>query len=505
VLETEGKTAGKFGPANGAVADKLIEAGNLLARGRLEHSYPHSWRSKAPVIYRSTPSGSSAWTSPCCRARALRETALESIERTAFFPEGGQARIRNMVESRPDWLISRQRAWGTPLAMFVDRDTNEPLQDEAVNARIVEAIRAEGADAWFTRDAREFLGEGYDPEQYEKIEDILDVWFDSGATHAFAVEGRNDSAWPADLYLEGSDQHRGWFQSSLLEACATRGRPPFKAVLTHGFTLDEAGEKMSKSKGNTVAPQTVIKESGAEILRLWTASVDYEDDQRIGKTVLATVSDSYRKLRNTVRYLLGALADFEEAERIGLEAMPPLERFVLHRLWALDGQVRAAYGAYRFSDVTARSPTSAPTSCRPSTSTSARTASTATGPDSDRRRAARHRDGPGVRAADRLALAPALLHHRGGLDHPVPDGGSNCLPHFPETPRPGATTPRRSAGPRSSGCYRWSPPPSRSSVGRSGSAARSTQPRGSMWRTASFWPLSTGSTRRRCSAPARRR
>ncbi|MDP8915885.1 MAG: class I tRNA ligase family protein, partial [Pseudomonadota bacterium] len=242
-----------------------------------------------------------------------------------------------------------QRAWGTPLAMFVDRETGEPLRDEAVNSRIQAVIAAEGADAWFTRDSSEFLV-GYDPDRFEKIEDILDVWFDSGSTHAFTLEGRPDSAWPADLYLEGSDQHRGWFQSSLLEACATRGRPPYKAVLTHGFTLDEAGEKMSKSKGNTVEPQTVIKESGAEILRLWVATVDYEDDQRIGKTVLGTVGDAYRKLRNTVRYLLGALAGFEDAERIGLESMPPLERFVLHRLWELDRQVRAAYETYRFSE-----------------------------------------------------------------------------------------------------------------------------------------------------------
>ena len=256
-----------------------------------------------------------------------------------------------MVESRPDWLISRQRAWGSPLAMFVDRKTGEPLKDEAVNARILKAISEEGADAWFTRPDADFLGNEYDPANYEKIEDILDVWFDSGSTHSFVLEGREDTHWPADLYLEGSDQHRGWFQSSLLEACGTRGRAPFDAILTHGFVLDEHGEKMSKSKGNTTEPQIITKESGAEILRLWVAMSDYSEDLRIGKTILQTTIDAYRKLRNTVRYLLGALAGFDEAERLPLDQMPPLERYILHRLWALDGQVRAAYEAYRFQDV----------------------------------------------------------------------------------------------------------------------------------------------------------
>ena len=350
VLETEGKKAGKFGAANGAVAEKLIEAGNLLARGRLEHSYPHSWRSKAPVIFRNTPQWFIRMDEPLITGDTLRETALRAIDGTVFHPEAGRNRIRGMVGDRPDWLISRQRAWGTPLAMFVDAETNEPLMDEAVNARVVAAIREGGADAWFTRPASEFLGD-LDPEQYEKIDDILDVWFDSGATHAFTLEGRDDSRSPADLYLEGSDQHRGWFQSSLLEGCATRGHAPYKTVVTHGFTLNEQGEKMSKSLGNAVEPQTIIKQSGADILRLWVALTDYMEDQRIGKTVLQTTVDAYRKLRNTLRYLLGALAGFDEAERIALDAMPPLERFILHRLWELDAQVRRAYEAYRFQDV----------------------------------------------------------------------------------------------------------------------------------------------------------
>jgi isoleucyl-tRNA synthetase len=346
VLETEGKKSGQFGPANGAVIDKLIEAGNLLARGRLEHSYPHSWRSKAPVIFRNTPQ----WFVRVADD-GLRAVALKAIDETRFYPAQGKNRIRSMVESRPDWLISRQRAWGSPLAMYVDKKTGQPLRDEAVNARILRAITEEGADAWFLRPDAEFLGNSYDPADYEKIEDILDVWFDSGSTHAFVLEGREDSRSPADLYLEGSDQHRGWFQSSLLESCGTRGRAPYRGVLTHGFVLDEHGEKMSKSKGNVTDPAVIAKDNGVEILRLWVAMSDYAEDLRIGKTILQTTIDAYRKLRNTVRYLLGALHGFDPAERVGLEDMPPLERFVLHRLWQLDAQVRGAYETYRFQDV----------------------------------------------------------------------------------------------------------------------------------------------------------
>jgi isoleucyl-tRNA synthetase len=354
VLETEGRKAGKFGPANDEVIRALIKAGTLLARGRLEHSYPHSWRSKAPVIFRNTPQWFIRLDEPLNDAvhggRTLRQTALDAIDVTAFYPESGRNRIRSMVESRPDWLISRQRAWGSPLAMFVEKATGQPLVDPDVNGRIVGRIAAEGADAWFTRPAADFLG-NRDPAAYEKIEDILDVWFDSGSTHAFTLEGRPDSRWPADVYSEGSDQHRGWFQSSLLEACGTRGRAPYNAIMTHGFTLDEKGEKMSKSLGNMVEPQEITAKSGAEILRLWAALADYSEDQRIGPTILQTTVDAYRKLRNTVRYLLGALDGFDDAERLEAEAMPPLERFILHRLWALDGGVRAAYGRYDFAEV----------------------------------------------------------------------------------------------------------------------------------------------------------
>ncbi|HEY2051129.1 MAG TPA: isoleucine--tRNA ligase [Caulobacteraceae bacterium] len=354
VLETEGKKAGKFGPANEAVTKALIEAGTLLARGRLEHSYPHSWRSKAPVIFRNTPQWfirlDEPLNDPVHGGRTLRQTALEAIDATAFYPEAGRNRIRGMVEGRPDWLISRQRAWGSPLAMIVDKASGAPLDDDAVNTRIAEIIAREGADAWFIRPAADFLGNAYDPEAFEKVEDIVDVWFDSGSTHTFVLEGREHARWPADLYLEGSDQHRGWFQSSLLEACATRGRAPYQGVLTHGFTLDEKGEKMSKSLGNAVDPNEVTRVQGAEILRLWAALTDYAEDQRVGPTILQSTVDAYRKLRNTMRYLLGALAGFDEAERLPLEEMPPLERFILHRLWELDRQVRQAYGGYRFAE-----------------------------------------------------------------------------------------------------------------------------------------------------------
>jgi isoleucyl-tRNA synthetase len=437
VLETEGKKAGKFGPANDAVIAKLIEAGTLLARGRLEHSYPHSWRSKAPVIYRATPQWFIRMDTPLDDAvhggKTLRETALAAIDATEFFPAAGRNRIRSMVESRPDWLISRQRAWGSPLAMFVDKVTGHPLNDPDVNARIVAAIEADGADAWFTRDTREFLG-NHDVERFEKVEDILDVWFDSGSTHAFVLSGREHTRWPADLYLEGSDQHRGWFQSSLLESSATRGRAPYDQILTHGFTVTETGEKMSKSLGNAVEPAEVIKQSGAEILRLWAALVDYTEDTRIGPTILQTTVDAYRKLRNTVRYLLGAIAGFEPAERVGLEAMPPLERFILHRLRELDQQVRAAYESYAFEGVIR------PLADFCSNDLSAlffdisKDALYCDQPDSERRRATRT-----VMDAvfERLTiwLAPILAFTmEEAWSTRYPDAGPNALRVFPETP-----------------------------------------------------------------------
>ncbi|WP_339930180.1 isoleucine--tRNA ligase [uncultured Brevundimonas sp.] len=442
VLETEGKKTGKFGPANPAVMEKLIEAGNLLARGRMEHSYPHSWRSKAPIIFRNTPQWFISMDEALKDGDTLRDKALTAIDATAFHPVSGKNRIRSMVEGRPDWLISRQRAWGTPLAMFVDKETGQPLHDAEVDARILTAITEGGADAWFDRPDADFLGQ-HDPKRYEKIGDILDVWFDSGCTHAFTLEprvpalgyvGDRPSHWPADLYLEGSDQHRGWFQSNLLEGCGTRGRAPYEAVLTHGFTQDENGEKMSKSKGNTTDPAVIIKESGADILRLWVALVDYAEDQRIGKQILQTTVDAYRKLRNTVRYLLGALADFDEAERLPLDQMPPLEKFILHRLWELDGQVRDAYADYRFQDVV-----------RPvlefcSNDLSAlyfdirKDALYCDRPDSIRRRAARtvmHE--VFMRLTAWLApLTPFTMEEAWTTRYP--EAGTNCLRVIPETP-----------------------------------------------------------------------
>ncbi|MDO9079043.1 MAG: isoleucine--tRNA ligase [Brevundimonas sp.] len=442
VLETEGKKTGKFGPANGAVMEKLIEAGNLLARGRMEHSYPHSWRSKAPIIFRNTPQWFIRMDTPLADDATLRDRALEAIDKTDFHPEAGRNRIRSMVEGRPDWLISRQRAWGTPLAMFVDKQTGQPLVDAEVDARITAAVAEGGADAWFTRPDADFLG-AHDPARYEKIEDILDVWFDSGCTHAFTLEARDPahgytgdrpSHWPADLYLEGSDQHRGWFQSNLLEGAGTRGRAPYDAVLTHGFTQDENGEKMSKSKGNTTDPATIIKESGADILRLWVSLVDYAEDQRIGKQILQTTVDAYRKLRNTVRYLLGALVGFDEDERLPLDQMPPLEKFILHRLWELDRDVRKAYVEYRFQDVV-RSVLEFCSNDLSALYFDIRKDSLyCDRPDAIRRRAARtvmHE--VFMRLTAWLApLTPFTMEEAWGTRYP--DGGSNCARVIPETP-----------------------------------------------------------------------
>jgi isoleucyl-tRNA synthetase len=328
------------------VCATLIAAGTLLHREEFLHSYPHSWRSKAPLIYRATPN----WFIRMDGEEKIREKALAAIDATHFVPEIGRNRIRSMVESRPDWCISRQRAWGVPIAIFVDKTTHEPLRDPAVMERVVEIFAKEGADSWYRRAGQEFLGNEYDAENFEQVMDIVDVWFESGSTHAFVLEARGLPT-PADLYLEGSDQHRGWFQASLLESVGTRGIAPFKSIVTDGFVLDEQGRKMSKSLGNVTAPQEVNDKYGADILRLWVMNSDTSEDLRIGPEILKQQAELYRRLRNTLRWILGSLDGFTDGERLPDQNFPELERWVLHRLWELDGVVRKAVESHDWTGV----------------------------------------------------------------------------------------------------------------------------------------------------------
>ena len=345
---------GKDGDANGAVIKALIEVGALLAKGTLRHSYPHSWRSKAPVIFRATPQWFASMDKEIPGGGTLRMRAMKAIGDTRWFPKSGENRIAGMVKDRPDWVLSRQRAWGVPLAIFVNKKTDAILNDHAVNARIVDAFKAEGADAWFKPGSAErFLGNAYKADDYEQVKDILDVWFDSGSTHVFTVEQPLEPEWPqkdhADLYLEGSDQHRGWFQSSLLESCATRGRAPYDEVLTAGFVLDREGDKMSKSVGNVILPQTIADKNGADIFRLWVASSDFTQDLRMGNDIIQSNTDAYRRLRNTIRFMLANLSGFDEKERIGHDKMPELERYILAKLAEIDAVVRDSYTQYDFN------------------------------------------------------------------------------------------------------------------------------------------------------------
>ena len=332
---------GKEGNANKAVIAALIECNQLFAQGKYRHQYPHSWRSKAPLILRNTPQWFISMQKHDLRSKALRE-----VENVQWIPPTGRNRISTMIQNRPDWVVSRQRAWGVPLTIFVNKKNGQILQDIQVNTRIIKAICEKGADVWFERDPQIFLGENYQKDDYEQITDILDVWFDSGVTHSFVLEKRADLQFPADLYLEGSDQHRGWFQSSLLTSCGIHNQAPYKAVLTHGFTMDAQGRKMSKSSKNVIDPQKIIQQVGADIIRLWTVSCNYADDQRIGQEIIKANTESYRKMRNTLRFILGNLNGYNMREQVEIQNMPELEQFILHKLHRLDILIRENYNTF---------------------------------------------------------------------------------------------------------------------------------------------------------------
>ena len=332
--------------ADPIIIEKLKEEKKLLKDDKLKHSYPHSWRSKAPLIYRATPQ----WFISM-EKNSLRKKAIKSIQETIFYPPKGKERLLSMIEGRPDWCVSRQRTWGVPLPIFINKKTKEPLRDQKVINRIAEIYENEGSDCWFTDDAARFLGKDYSKDDYEKLNDIVEVWFDSGSTHSFVLEKRKDLKWPADMYLEGSDQHRGWFHSSLLESCGTRDRAPFESILSHGFVVDGKGMKMSKSSGNVISPDDILKNYGADILRAWVASSDYSEDLRVDNSILAQHAESYRKIRNTFRFILGNIKDnFEKQDlkKIDLNSFSELERYILSRLFYLDRTIKDNLKNYNF-------------------------------------------------------------------------------------------------------------------------------------------------------------
>ncbi|MDC3037221.1 isoleucine--tRNA ligase [Candidatus Pelagibacter sp.] len=335
--------------ANPIVIEKLKEQKKLLSNGELIHSYPHSWRSKAPLVHRATPQWFISMES-----HKLRDKALKAINDTTFYPSKGKERLKSMIETRPDWCVSRQRVWGVPLPIFVNKKTKEILVDDEVNETIASIYEKEGSDCWFSDDPQRFLGTKYKAEDYDKLSDIVEVWFDSGSTHSFVLEKREDLKWPASMYLEGSDQHRGWFHSSLLESCGTRGRAPFENILSHGFVVDGKGLKMSKSLGNVIAPEDILKKYGADILRIWVASSNYSEDLRIDYSILDQHAESYRKIRNTFRYLLGNIKDnFEEIdfEKVNLNELPELEQFMLHKLYSLNVNFKKYFKNYDFHNL----------------------------------------------------------------------------------------------------------------------------------------------------------
>ncbi len=335
--------------ANPIVIEKLKEQKKLLSNGELLHSYPHSWRSKAPLVHRATPQWFISMES-----HKLRDKALKAINDTTFYPSKGKERLKSMIETRPDWCVSRQRVWGVPLPIFVNKKTKEILLDEEVNENIASIYEKEGSDCWFSDDPQRFLGSKYKAKDYDKLSDIVEVWFDSGSTHSFVLEKREDLKWPASMYLEGSDQHRGWFHSSLLESCGTRGRAPFESILSHGFVVDGKGLKMSKSLGNVIAPEDILKKYGADILRIWVASSNYSEDLRIDYSILDQHADSYRKIRNTFRYLLGNINDnFKKIdfEKVNLTELPELEQFMLHKLYSLNVNFKKYFENYDFHNL----------------------------------------------------------------------------------------------------------------------------------------------------------